>query len=608
MKVNKKLFCFALAAMALSSCNMDYNEYTAYDKEYIQRSFSYVGGLMTTIYTDIDTDWGNLSGAMLSSATDESEYSHDGNSVEDFFNGNWSASNAHQTIWSSAYQGITYCNEVIDNWSNLEFDQFKLNTDYEKQMFLYNNYQYEARWARAYFYFTLVRQYGGVPFKDHNTTGTEETALPRTSSDDIFNFIIKECDDIKDKIIEDYAGKSDMILSKAETGRANKYAVLALKAQAALYHASPLFTQGKTDEEKKNLWAIAVAANKELIDAAEAKGYGLATNLEDLWGKEYYSNVSSTKEILFARRTASSNTFEGYNFPVGYSSGQGGNCPTQDLVDAFECTDGKSISESPLYDANDPYANRDPRLAKTVVVNGEKWPNDLADYNSEHPTIETYTGGYHSRTGNAAGKSYATTTGYYLKKFCNADQILRARSGVAVTTSPHGWLTFRMGGMYLNYAEALYQYFKASGSGNAADASGAVEYKDAEGNAQSVTVPATQTAAKMASKTRERSSMPAFATGMTNDEFWAEYKNERRVELAFEGHRFYDVRRWMEDGDKFMNIHRMEITKNEDGTFSYKKVAVTRGDGQWQSKWNLFPFNQTEIMKSGGAITQNPGW
>lgn len=545
---------------------------------------------------------------MLSSATDESEYSHDGNSVEDFFNGNWSASNAHQTIWSSAYQGITYCNEVIDNWSNLEFDQFKLNTDYEKQMFLYNNYQYEARWARAYFYFTLVRQYGGVPFKDHNTTGTEETALPRTSSDDIFNFIIKECDDIKDKIIEDYAGKSDMILSKAETGRANKYAVLALKAQAALYHASPLFTQGKTDEEKKNLWAIAVAANKELIDAAEAKGYGLATNLEDLWGKEYYSNVSSTKEILFARRTASSNSFEGYNFPVGYSSGQGGNCPTQDLVDAFECTDGKSISESPLYDANDPYANRDPRLAKTVVVNGEAWPNDLAAYNSEYPTIETYVGGHHSRTGNAAGKSYATTTGYYLKKFCNADQILRARSGVAVTTSPHGWLTFRMGGMYLNYAEALYEYFKACGNGNAADASGAVEYTDAEGNAQSVTVPASQTAAKMASKTRERSSMPAFATGMTNDEFWAEYKNERRVELAFEGHRFYDVRRWMEDGDKFMNIHRMEITKNEDGTFTYKKVAVTRGDGQWQSKWNLFPFNQTEIMKSGGAITQNPGW
>ena len=83
MKLNKNILCFALASMALTSCNMDYNEYTAYDKEYIQRSFTYVGGLMTKIYNDIDTDWGNLSGAMLSSATDESEYSHDGNSVED---------------------------------------------------------------------------------------------------------------------------------------------------------------------------------------------------------------------------------------------------------------------------------------------------------------------------------------------------------------------------------------------------------------------------------------------------------------------------------------------------------------------------------------------
>lgn len=608
MKLNKNILGFAMAAVALSSCNMDYNEYTAYDKEYIERSFAYVGGLMTTIYNDIDTDWGNLSGAMLASATDESEYSHDGNSIEDFYNGNWSAANPHQTIWASAYEGITYCNEVIDNWSDLEFDQFKLNLDYEKQMYLYKNYKYEARWARAYFYYTLLRQYGSVPFKVHNTTGSEETALPCTNADEIFAFIAKECDEIKDEIIEDYSADKEHILAKAETGRANKYAVLALKAQAALYHASPLFTQGKSADEKKALWAAAVAANKEFIDAAEAKGYGLASDMAMLWDKEYYSNTESSKEIIFARRTASANTFESYNFPVGYSSGQGGNCPTQDLVDAFECTDGKSIAESGLYDAANPYANRDSRLAKTVVLNGDAWPNDLAAYNSEHPVIETYIGGYHSRTGSAAGRSYATTTGYYLKKFCNADQILRARSGVAVTTSAHGWLTFRMGGMYLNYAEALYQYFKADGNANAADASGNVVYRDSEGNEQTVTVPGTQTAAQMASRTRVRSAMPAFGTGMTNDEFWAKYKNERRVELAFEGHRFYDVRRWMEDGDKFMNIHRMEITKNDDGTFTYNKVAVTRGDGRWQTKWNLFPFSQTEIMKSGNAIVQNEGW
>lgn len=610
MKVNKNILCFAMAAVAMSSCKMDYNEYTAYDKEYIQRSFAYVGGLMTSIYNDIDTDWGNLSGAMLSSATDESEYSHDGNSIEDFYNGNWSATNPHQTIWSSAYEGITYCNELIDNWSNLTFDQFKYNNDYEKQMYLYNNYKYEARWARAYFYFTLVRQYGAVPFKIHNTTGDEETAMPCTSADSIFAFINTECDSIKDKIIADYDAEKEMILSKAETGRANKYAVLALKAQAALYHASPLFTQGKTDEEKKNLWAAAVIANKELIDAAEQKGYALADSVSALWKIDYYSNAQSTKEIIWARRTASASTFEKYNFPVGYSSGQGGNCPTQDFVDAFECTDGLSIDESSMYDAADPYKNRDPRLALTVVLNGDKWPNDLADYNSEHPTIETYQGGYHSRTGSASGSSYATPTGYYLKKFCNAGQILSQRSGKTATTSPHGWLTFRMGGMYLNYAEALFQYFKACGNANAAFATGAVVYTNADGVKSIVTV--TSSAAVMASKTRLRkgTKMPAFnnATITTNDQFWEKYKNERRVELAFEGHRFYDIRRWMEDGDKFMNIHRMEITKNEDGTFSYNKVAVTRGDGKWQTKWNLFPFSQTEIMKSGDAIKQNEGW
>lgn len=611
MKLKKNIFGIALASVALASCSekMDYNEYTAYDKEYIERSFAYVGGLMTTIYTNIDTDWGNFSGAMLSSATDESQFSHDGNAVEDFYNGNWSPSNPRQTIWNSAYQGITYCNEILENWSNLTFDQFKLNLDYEKQMYLYKNYKYEARWARAYFYYTLVRQYGDVPFKTENTNGKDETALSCTSSDDIFDFIASECDAIKDSIIDDYAGNSSLILAKAETGRANKYAVLALKAQAALYHASPLFTKGKTAEEKKNLWAAAVVANKELIDAAEAKGYGLAVSLDTLWCSDFYSNKESCKEILFARRTASASTFESNNFPVGYSSGQGGNCPTQDFVDAFDMANGKEISDSTSgYDPQNPYANRDPRLAKTVVVNGDAWPNDLAAYNSTYPVIETFETGYHSRSGNSAGKSYATPTGYYLKKFCNPNQVLRARSGVPATTSNHGWLTFRMGGMYLNYAEALYQYFKAAGNAAAADATGTVEYTDKNGVKKSVTISASQTARAMASKTRTRSKMPVFATGMANDEFWAKYKKERQVELAFEGHRFYDVRRWMEDGDKFMNVHGMKITKNTDGSFSYEKFDISRGNGQWLDKWNLFPFSQTEILKSKNAIKQNEGW
>jgi len=601
MKLFKTLTGVGLMTLVLASCEekMDYNEYTAYDQEYIQRSFSYVGGFMAKIYNDIDSDWGNNSGAMLASATDESVYSHDGNTIEDFYNGNWSASNPHQTIWSSAYEGITYCNEVLDNWTNLQFEQFALNKDYEQQMFLYNNYQYEARWARAYFYYTLVRQYGGVPFKTHNTTGEEETALPRTSADEIFQFIISECDDIKDKIIADYTNIGDMALYKPQTGRASKFAVEALKAQAALYQASPLFTQGKSEAEKAALWRAAAEANRELILDAEAGGKGLAVSLDTLWNISYISDPQCYKEILFARRTAAANTFESYNFPVGYSSGQGGNCPTQDFVDAFDCTDGLPITESPLYDPQNPYANRDPRLEMTVAHNGDLWPNDLARYNSTYPTLQTYVGGYHSRTGSSAGASYATPTGYYLKKFCNPSQILRARSGYAVSTSPHGWLTFRMGGMYLNYAEAVFQYFKAIGRADAADATG-------EGFNYS--------ARYLASLTRKRSGMPEFPTGMSNDEFWTRYKRERQVELAFEGHRFYDVRRWMDNAEtsKVMNVHAMEIVQNiseaNDTTYTYTVKPITRGNGQWDAKWNLFPFSQTEIMKSGGAIIQNEGW
>lgn len=587
MKMNKYILG-AVAGLALSSCNkMDYNEYTAFDHAYIDRNFEYVGGFMTTIYNNLDTDWGNFSGATFASATDEAEYSTSGNAIEDFYNGAWSPANPRMTIWSNAWAGITYCNEMLDNWQGLTFDEFKLNSDYLKKLNQYNNYQYECRWARAYFYFTLVRQYGDLPFKEHNMTGAEEAALPRTSSDEIFDFIDKECADIQDKITRDYTDLGDLATANVETGRANRLAVMALRAQAALYHASPLFNKNNDSQ----LWYKAAKACQALVDSCAKDGKKLATTYSNLWASDFYSNSDPAGEIIFARRTAASNSFESYNFPVGYSSGKGGNCPTQDMVDAYNMTNGKMIGDADSgYDPQDPYTNRDPRFGMTIAHNGDVWPNDIT--NTAVTSLQTFTGGYHARP----RVSYATPTSYYLKKYCNPSQILR--SGYS-TTSAHGWLTYRLGGAYLDYAEALFQYFKSQGNSNAADATNS-EF--------------TKSARQMASMTRQRVNMPALPTGLSNDEFWIRYKNERQVELAFEGHRFYDIRRWKEDGNKFMNIHRMVITPvyAEDGTtiasYTYQTVAVTRGNGQWQEKWNLFPISQTEIMKSGGALEQNPGW
>ena len=203
MKFNKHIL-YAVAALSLASCSekMDYHEYKVDGAEYIQEMFSRTGGLITTIYQNLDSDFGNYSGAMLSSATDESVYSHPGNQVEDFYNGAWGPTNAKGSIWTSCYQGISYCNLYLDKFVGLTFPDYALDVDYLKEMHQYNNYQWEARWARAYFYFLLVRQYGDVPLKLHDMDAAEANNLPRTSSDEIFKFIDDECAAIKDTIIE----------------------------------------------------------------------------------------------------------------------------------------------------------------------------------------------------------------------------------------------------------------------------------------------------------------------------------------------------------------------------------------------------------------------
>ena len=168
---------------------------------------------------------------------------------------------------------------------------------------------------RAYFYFNLVRQYGDVPFSDHVMTAEESNTLSRRPAQEIFDYIISECDDIKDKIVVDYSKLGDMALpsSPAETGRANRKTVLALKARAALYAASPLFNPS----DDKALWYRAAKANKELLDDNDGfatKPKLLVSDYDMLWSKDSYNDATS--ELIFCRRaTTTTNSFEGYNFP-----------------------------------------------------------------------------------------------------------------------------------------------------------------------------------------------------------------------------------------------------------------------------------------------------
>ena len=188
----KNIIYGMMCAITLGSCSdkMEYHEYNNYDEDFVKLNFGNVGGLITNIYLAMDVDFGNYSGAILGSATDESEYAYSGNQIEDFYNGSWSPSNAKGSMWTSCYEGIANCNLYLEKFTGLTFPELALNSDYAQQMFRYNNYQYEVRFLRAYFYFNLVRQYGDVPFSDHVMTAEESNTLSRRPAQEIFDYII----------------------------------------------------------------------------------------------------------------------------------------------------------------------------------------------------------------------------------------------------------------------------------------------------------------------------------------------------------------------------------------------------------------------------------
>lgn len=575
MKLNKILYSILAMGTLSTSCadKMEYHEYINYDEDYVKLNFANIGGLVTNTYLFLDTDFGNYSGALLASASDESEYAYSSNQIADFYNGSWGPTNAKSSIWTSSYEGIAYCNLFLDKYTGLTFPELQLNEDYKAQLYRYNNYQYEIRFLRAYFYFNLVRQYGDVPFSDHMMTAEESNTLTRRPAQEVFNFIISECDAIKDEIIEDYSNLEVALPSDpSETGRANKRAVLALKARTALYAASLLFNP----TNDKELWRRAATANKELLDECATYNMTLVDDYGSLWSVDNYKD---TKELIFGRRAnRETSTMESYNFPAGLTGSSGGNCPTQTLVDAYEMkeTGLRWNEQGSGYQADAPYEGRDPRFAMTIARNGETgWPT----WNTE--ALETFQNG-----SNGEPLTGGTPTGYYLKKYCQGDIDLRDNSTKKVAY--HTWITFRLGEFYLNYAEAMFNYMKLEGKDKAADAL-------ADGF--------TMTANDAVNKTRQRAGIKDFPNDMSNDDWWEKYKNERMVELAFEGHRFWDVRRWKEAGKYFTSIDEMKITKNGND-FSYTRKTVPR---QWDDKMYFFPIPRTEIMKNPN-LGQNPGW
>lgn len=565
MKLKNIILLGTVATAMLASCGdeMDYHEYSTYDKEYVFNNFDNTVGFVTNIYSYLSYDYGVVGNGMLASACDEAEFSWRSNQIHNFTNGSLSASNTPSFF--GLYGGIREANYFLANHANCDFSDYKLNKDYENQMVRFNRLPYEVRLLRAYFYFQLVSYYGDVPFYTEVISEDEATALGRTPASEVLDFVLRECDEVAPELPISYATLSNDAAA-GETGRVNRIAALALKARAALYKASPLFNTAND----KELYHTAALAAQDVIDMCAANGIKLGS-YEANWGTDNWQN----SETIFARRIGDLNWLESANYPMGVENGNGGNCPTQTLVDAYDMK-GTGLAwneEGSGYDPEKPYDNRDPRLGMTIAVNGEKkWPQ----YNTN--ALETYYGG-----ANGLPTQGATPTGYYLKKLLDGSVNV---SSVGSNSKRHSWIIFRLGEFYLDYAEAAFRYL------GSADAT-SQDLKMSAREALNVT------------RTRSGVAMPGFTEGLGNTDFWTKYCKERMVELAFEGHRYFDVRRWKE-GAEHANIVEMKITKNPDGSFAYNRQTVKR---TWDDRLYFLPIPHSEMMKhSNPDFKQNPGY
>ena len=537
--------------------------------------------LLNSIYDVMKTGHNRVGGDYLDAATDDAISSKADNDpdVTRIYKGSYTASNrvGSDMMWDEYYAGIRKANILLNGIDSVPFRLTYVNALGQTRP-LGVSMKAEARFLRAWFYFQLVRRYGGVPLMGDKVYGLNDNLeLPRNSFNDCIDYIVKELDDVQDSL------RPMPVVNMSEYAHvATKQACQALKSRVLLYAASPLFN-GKTLEAGNELvgykdydkerWKRAADAARDLIYSVGHKGTEdliLTEDMRDVF-LNYYS-YGANPELIFFRNDGKSKAIESANGPLGFTGsnlGNGRTCPTQNLVDAFPMLDGKPIGESTTYpyDAQKPYANRDTRLDMTVLHNGSKCLGT---------TLATWQGGDNNPSN---GSSYSKTS-YFMGKFMG-------KFADATSYSEHTrvWVMFRYAEVLLNFAEAENEYLDTP-SKDVYDAIRMLRKR----------------AGIKAGKTGCKYGLP---DGMTKDEMRKVIQNERRIELAFEEHRFYDIRRWRIAEEVFAKpLQGMNITVGS-GQTVYTRVDLMTT--KFSAKNYLYPIPYSEVIKNKN-MKQNPNW
>lgn len=404
----------------------------------------------------------------------------------------------------------------------------------------------EMKFIRAFIYFRLIRSYGGVPIiKEVYDINSDWSNVKRNTYNECVEYIISDLDDV-------IANLPDR---PSERNRVGANAARALKSRVLLYNASAL----NNPDNDKERWQKASDAAKELLD----KGYSLCDNY-----REMFFDVTNN-EYIFAKEFSETYSHRlGFNLTCTGDGGRGWATPSQNLVDAYETLDGEipvlnsesgDINPKSIYNPEKPYENRDPRFYDCIYYNGSTSLNGRI--------VETF------KDGADMIQQDMTMTGYYCRKFVNENEPV-SQSHHYTTPFPF----FRLAEIYLNYAEAEFQ----------------LGHEDV--------------AREYVNKVRARKSVNMPSITDSGEALLKRIYHERQIELAFEGHRFFDLRRWkIADNTPIVGLN---IIKDGEGKFSYERYVLSLDSrkNEWKDAFFVLPIHYSEIQKSNESLEQNNGY
>lgn len=590
--------CFAFLLGSVFSCK-DYldkvpDEDLTLEDVFAQRQYAerFLTSAYFTLHEEISfNDWWGRNPFV--GASDEMEITWTYPFAHVMTSGAWSPQNIEENIWRFDWEGMRKINLFLENIDKTPMSESDKNI-----------WKGEAYFLRAFFHFFQVRLHGPIPIMDRSIVLSDNfSEIKRKPYQEVVDFIVADCDRAINLLPPSYIAGATQDLTKL--GRPTRSSAAALKSRMLIYSASPLWN-GNPDlvnfkdqdgvslfpQADANKWNIAALAAKEAIDKAEAAGYGLYKSADNDPLKSYQEvfTMRWNKEILFARNIGTWDHQERATSPNGMG-GWSGYCPTQELVDAYQMQDGSTpitgytndgqpiinptsgyqetgyatASHSKGYHLDrirNMYVGREPRFYAAINYSGAMWRGRR---------IEFWNSGLDGRSRSAVDHS---VTGYLMKKF--SEESVRIPQGIFTQKT---WVYFRLAEIYLNYAEAL---------------------NEAQGPQADVY--------KYVNAIRSRAGLPDLPTGLTKEAMRERIRHERRIELAFETHRYFDTRRWLiaEQTDN-KRFYRMSVDKGthlQDDDFYVRSFLKTR---VFAKKHYLWPVPQVEINKTP-SIIQNPGW